>query len=406
MISILLPIYNGEEFLHEAVNSIIKQTYKNWKLLIGVNGHGLGSDTYKRIKGKFENNKIKVYEFDFKSKPLTLNAMVKLVDTKYIALIDADDYWHKDKLKTQMPYLSKYDVVGTMGKYVGNKGGIIPIEYGEISYVQLFLYNCLINSSIIMKTEDVDYDDLCLDDYNMWFKLMIKKRRFFNLPNVLIYHRIYGNSFFNGTNNAHVNVLKEKWITYFDKHSILPNIIGVTVIMPLYKEKYESAHIKESLDSVFLQNITTREILIIINKDDIVEQLRELIKNNYRDEQKKQINIKKLKQINKNINNQKRRLQFTKINKRQMLTKSFHLGKYDLVAYIEPRDIWQKNMTQYQVHQINMYNYDAICVGGKFYGRKNGFQNNIILPSRDRDSLKFVRSAVYIENQDITHSQI
>ena len=37
-ISILIPLYNGIEFLEDSVNSVINQTYKNWELLIGING--------------------------------------------------------------------------------------------------------------------------------------------------------------------------------------------------------------------------------------------------------------------------------------------------------------------------------------------------------------------------------
>ncbi len=39
MISILIPIYNGIEFIDESIHSVINQTFNNWELLIGVNGH-------------------------------------------------------------------------------------------------------------------------------------------------------------------------------------------------------------------------------------------------------------------------------------------------------------------------------------------------------------------------------
>jgi len=47
MISILIPIYNGIEFIDDSVISIWQQTYKEWELLIGINGHPPGSDVYK-----------------------------------------------------------------------------------------------------------------------------------------------------------------------------------------------------------------------------------------------------------------------------------------------------------------------------------------------------------------------
>ena len=41
MISILIPIYNGIEFIDESVSSVLNQVYKDWEIIIGVNGHGL-----------------------------------------------------------------------------------------------------------------------------------------------------------------------------------------------------------------------------------------------------------------------------------------------------------------------------------------------------------------------------
>lgn len=50
MISILMPIYNGIEFIEESVLSILNQTYDQWELLIGVNGYPENSDVYKIAK--------------------------------------------------------------------------------------------------------------------------------------------------------------------------------------------------------------------------------------------------------------------------------------------------------------------------------------------------------------------
>ena len=62
MISILMPIYNGIEFINESVKSVLNQTYKDWELIIGINGHPENSDVFKIAK-QFETcDKIKVYD--------------------------------------------------------------------------------------------------------------------------------------------------------------------------------------------------------------------------------------------------------------------------------------------------------------------------------------------------------
>ena len=75
MISILIPIYNGIEFISDSVDSVLDQTYTEWELLIGVNGHPKNSDVFKKAK-EYENKskKIRVFDFhDIKGKSNTLN---------------------------------------------------------------------------------------------------------------------------------------------------------------------------------------------------------------------------------------------------------------------------------------------------------------------------------------------
>ena len=61
MISILMPIYNGIEFIDESVSSIMQQTYTEWVLIIGVNGHPPNSEVFQKAV-KYANEKIHVYE--------------------------------------------------------------------------------------------------------------------------------------------------------------------------------------------------------------------------------------------------------------------------------------------------------------------------------------------------------
>jgi len=64
MISILMPIYNGIEFIEESVSSILRQNYDKWELLIGINGHPQNSNVYKTAK-EYENKNGKIRVFDF-----------------------------------------------------------------------------------------------------------------------------------------------------------------------------------------------------------------------------------------------------------------------------------------------------------------------------------------------------
>lgn len=391
-ISILLPLFNGENFLDECVKSIMEQTFTNWKLYIGINGHGIDSELYKKVLNKYKNNsKIVVKQYNVQSKPQTLNLLAKEVETEFVALIDVDDKWHKDKLKKQIPYLEKYDVIGTAGKYIGDSNIRINIEVGEILYERIFFHNCFINSAIIMRKEDVDFDDVFLDDYSMWLKLIPKNRKFYNVNEVLTYHRLHKQSFFNGRNNGDVNKMKANWLKKYGEHLVMMDRFGTTVILPLFLNNFNLEDIKLSLDSVLNQTWPAFECIIVINTDDMISKVKTLIHDNYNEDQKKKLSIKKLNYFkDKDIKSTKGRL--LKVRKRQFLDKCMNLGQYNLITFIQPKDIWKSEKLFHQVFWI--HGYDAMCVGGEFYGKRNGFQDKIVLPSRDPVAMKFYRSGV------------
>ena len=208
MISILIPIYNGIEFIDNSIHSVINQTVNNWELLIGVNGHPQDSEIFKIAKTyetKCEHGKIRVFDFyNIKGKPATLNEMVALCSYDYVAILDVDDIWRPNKLQIQVPFLKRFDVIGSNCMWFGDKPGIIPkIPVGDISSYDFTLVNPIINSSSIIKKELCHWNEdmVGLNDYDMWLRIRQLKRKFYNCPEVLVLHRIHGASFYNAKGN-------------------------------------------------------------------------------------------------------------------------------------------------------------------------------------------------------------
>jgi len=222
-IAILIPIYNGTEFLEEAFSSILLQTYTNWQLWIGINGHPKGSDIYEHIKTIITPfaDKCDIMLLDFglpSNKSTTLNKMVALLspEIEYVALLDVDDIWFPTKLATQIPLLQRgYHIVGTKCVYFGP--GILPniippIPEGDFTTGYDFKSsNPIINSSIIIHTPFAkwnDDDENILEDYELWLNLhKMGGVKFYNCPEVLVKHRIHPRSAFNNRNSEHVGKL-------------------------------------------------------------------------------------------------------------------------------------------------------------------------------------------------------
>lgn len=211
-ISILMPIYNGIEYLQDSLESVLAQTYTNWELIIGINGHEPNSEIYEtaaKICAKSASEgKIFVYDLQgVKGKSAALNNMMKYVSGQYIALLDVDDIWLPEKLENQLLCCSlDYDVIGTGCEYFGEMNGRPNIPYGDIHMTTDFTkVNPVINSSVLIKRKLAYWEEHMnmLEDYDLWLRLWIKGAKFFNINKCLIKHRIHKTSAFNSKKTTH-----------------------------------------------------------------------------------------------------------------------------------------------------------------------------------------------------------
>ncbi len=116
-IDIIMPNFNKSKFLKEAINSVLAQTYKNWKLYI-VDDHS-SDDSNKVLKRYIKNKKIKIFFLKNNKGPsFCRNLALKKSNSKYIAFLDSDDYWKKNKLKNQLNFMFKNNYPFTFTDYV------------------------------------------------------------------------------------------------------------------------------------------------------------------------------------------------------------------------------------------------------------------------------------------------
>ncbi len=210
-----MPIYNGIEFINESVTSVVNQTFKDWELLIGINGYPENSEVFKIAKQYEEiNTRIKVYDLlGIKGKSNALNKMVSLCKFNHIALLDVDDIWHFKKLEIQCKFIKNYDIIGSNCVLFGDIEGYIPkIPIYDISNFNFAEVNPIINSSSIIKKELCHWNDNWngVEDYDMWLRLRKFNKKFYNCLEILVKHRIHKQSAFNskGNNDKVSNLLK------------------------------------------------------------------------------------------------------------------------------------------------------------------------------------------------------
>ena len=205
MISILMPIKNGIEFINESVSSIRNQTDSCWELIIGINGCGENSEVFKRAK-EFEavDKRIKVFDqpTHIKTKSDALNDLVQRCspESDWISLLDVDDIWLPTKLESQRPYMDgTYDVIGTRCVYFGNSTGAPNIPVGNITKFNFLQVNPIINSSCLVRKHLCSWNPSyhIIEDYELWLRLWTLGHTFYNVASVQVRHRLHASSAFN-----------------------------------------------------------------------------------------------------------------------------------------------------------------------------------------------------------------
>lgn len=110
LVSVLINCYNGEKYLSQAVESVLAQTYKNWEIVFWDN-QSTDSSAEKFQQYAKNDDRLKYF---YASKHTLLyearNLAIKKTKGEFIAILDADDWWHPRKLEMQIPYFEDHQV--------------------------------------------------------------------------------------------------------------------------------------------------------------------------------------------------------------------------------------------------------------------------------------------------------
>ena len=142
-IDIILPNYNSFEFIDKTIQSVLNQNFTNWRLIIIDDFSNI--DTRKKIKKYEKLKKIKIYWLKKnRGAAYCRNFAINKSKSKYLAFIDSDDIWKKNKLKLQLKYMKKnnYDFTYTYYETFGIKSSkIVP---------PTIMIICLRNSALVV----------------------------------------------------------------------------------------------------------------------------------------------------------------------------------------------------------------------------------------------------------------
>lgn len=181
IVSVIMPSFNTGRFIKEAINSVINQTYTNWELIIVDD---CSNDDTNEIINSFEDSRIKYLKNDTNmGAAICRNMALKEAKGKWIAFLDSDDLWKKDKLEKQIGFMEKggYDFSYTNYIEMDEKStpnGIIVTGPKKISKNKMYDYcwpGCLTVMYNAEKIGLIQIEDIKKNnDYAMWLKICKK----------------------------------------------------------------------------------------------------------------------------------------------------------------------------------------------------------------------------------------
>lgn len=196
LVTILMPVYNAELHLKEAIESVLNQTFRDFKLLIVNDG---STDSSRKIIGEFDDARIEVLDLPQNAGLVNaLNVGIEAIDTKYIARTDADDICLPERLKKQVEFMETHAEVGALGTGFDSlmpdgsirSGGRFSAEHDIIRLRHLYQIQ-IIHGTSMLRTEVLKNHELKFDpdfkhaeDYD-FFDRLGNVSRIANIPEPL-----------------------------------------------------------------------------------------------------------------------------------------------------------------------------------------------------------------------------
>lgn len=275
MISVIMPVYNAEKYLREAIESILSQTFSDFEFLILNDG---STDNSIDIIRSYSDSRILIHNSVVNQGLIfQLNKGLDLSRGKYIARMDADDISLPERLARQVEFLETHRDIGVLGtgvQIMDTFGNILhTIQFSSQQGVLrwcLCFYNPLVHPTVMMRREIVkltdgyDSDMLHAEDYDLW-RRMSGITRFSNLKDVLLILRKHNEN----VSNVHFALQRQNSIQISSKMilQILNENVSTDTVQRLWNHEFKTAYdmlpVAELVYRLCLANVVDDELSII-----------------------------------------------------------------------------------------------------------------------------------------------
>lgn len=218
LVSIITPSYNSKDFIGETIESVLSQTYKNWEMIIVDDcSNDLSQEYIEKYSQK--DGRIKLIKLNENvGAGIARNEAIKSAKGKYIAFLDSDDLWEKNKLKKQIIFMEENEYSFTFTDFQkisedGKERKMFVKAPKNLSYNKNLYYNHIQTSTVIYNQEKLGKiympEIRKRQDYGLWQKILTKTLGY-GLNENLMFYRLRKNSI----SSNKIELIKWQWKFY------------------------------------------------------------------------------------------------------------------------------------------------------------------------------------------------
>ena len=200
-ISIVVPVYNAEKYIEATMDSVLAQTYRNWELLLVLNGCvDASQEVVSRYKAAHADSNIRIIlETENKGAALARNRGVNEATGRYIAYVDADDIWKPEKLEHLLAFMKEKEAAFVCSGYefadenAKGTGKVVHVPE-TLNYRQALKNTTIFTSTVMFDTKKLSKEKIQMpviksEDTALWWKILREGHVVHGLDENLVLYR-------------------------------------------------------------------------------------------------------------------------------------------------------------------------------------------------------------------------
>ncbi|MDR1725901.1 MAG: glycosyltransferase [Bacteroidales bacterium] len=251
LISIITPLYNNEQFIAQTIESVLKQTYTNWELIITDD---CSTDHSYEIAFSYSYDpRIKIFRLEKNMNyPYAKDFSLQKAKGKYITFLDSDDIWKENMLENQIQFMqaNNYSFIYARAETINVNGNVTGILKGKkrVGYLSTLFCNYIESSNAMYDRDKVGYisvQNIERADWALWLLILRKVKYCYCNPLVVSQYRIHEKSM----SHKKMRLFKQQFLVYnqfLGYNSLKSFLILFFIFLPLIIIK----KIKIKIDSV------------------------------------------------------------------------------------------------------------------------------------------------------------